>query len=92
MSLKKIFPVAMLLFFVHLIGYAQKNKTFSHPAIKDYGLKKYVSLNKTLPHSDTVPWKLVGKLPYNCHFQPLIEIENAEGKTIHINSSNPLVL
>jgi hypothetical protein len=92
MSLKKIFPVTMLLFFVHLIGYAQTSKTFSHPAIKDYGLKKYVSLNKTLPHSDTVPWKLVGKLPYNCHFQPWIEIENAEGKTIHLNSSNPLVL
>ena len=83
---------SFLIFFIHLTGYSQTSQNFSHPAIKDYGLKKYVSLNKTLPHSDTVPWKLVGKLPYNCHFQPLIEIENAEGKTIHLNSSNPLVL
>ena len=83
---------SFLIFFIHLTGYSQTNKNFSHPAIKDYGLKKYLALNKTLPHSDTVPWKLVGKLPYNCHFQPWIEVENAAGKTIQLNSSNPLVL
>ena len=92
MSFKITFPVSVLLVLLYLAGYAQTKKTFSHPAIKDYGLKQYVSLNKTLPYSDTVPWKLVGKLPYNCHFQPWIEVENAEGKTIHLNSSNPLVL
>ena len=83
---------SFLIYFIHLTGYSQTNKNFSHPAIKDYGLKKYIALNKTLPHSDTVPWKLVGKLPYNCHFQPWIEVENAAGKTIQLNSSNPLVL
>jgi len=92
MSFKILFPISFLLFFLHLTGYAQTNNNFTHPAIKNYGLKKYVSLNKTLPYSDSVPWTLVGKLPYNCHFQPWIEVENAEGKTIHLNSSNPLVL
>ena len=92
MSFKILFPISFLLFFLHLTGYAQTNNNFTHPAIKNYGLKKYVSLNKTLPYSDSVPWTLVGKLPYNCHFQPWIEVENAQGKTIHLNSSNPLVL
>jgi len=92
MPLKIKFTISFFLFFIQLIGYSQTSKNFSHPAIKDYGLKKYSALNKTLPHSDTVPWKLVGKLPYNCHFQPWIEVENAAGKTIQLNSSNPLVL
>ena len=92
MPLKIKFTISFFLFFIQVIGYSQKSKNFSHPAIKDYGLKKYSTLNKTLPHSDTVPWKLVGKLPYNCHFQPWIEVENAAGKTIQLNSSNPLVL
>ena len=63
MPLKIKFTISFFLFFIQLIGYSQTSKNFSHPAIKDYGLKKYSALNKTLPHSDTVPWKLVGKLP-----------------------------
>ena len=61
MSFKITFPVSVLLVFLYLAGYSQTKKNFIHPAIKDYGLKQYVSLNKTLPFSDTVPWKLVGK-------------------------------
>lgn len=60
--------------------------------IKDYGLKEYARLSKDLPHSENQPWKLVGTMPYNCHFQPWIEIEAPAGKVIRFNSSNPLVL
>ncbi len=59
--------------------------------IKDYGLRKYVHLSKDLPHSDTNAWRLVCTIPYNCHFQPWIQLESAEGKVIQFNSSNPLV-
>ena len=59
--------------------------------IKDYGLKKYVRLSKDLPHAENAPWKLVCELPYNCHFQPWIEVETPAGKEIRFNSSNPLV-
>ncbi len=60
--------------------------------IKDYGLKDYVRTSVDLPHAEPQPWKLVCGLPYNCHFQPWIEIEAAEGSKILYNSSNPLVL
>jgi alpha-L-rhamnosidase len=60
--------------------------------IKDYGLKEYVSLSKNLPHAEAKPWKLVCTMPYNCHFQPLIEVEAPTGQEIRYNSSNPLVL
>ena len=59
--------------------------------IKDYGLKQYVHLSKDLPHSETNAWRLVGTIPYNCHFQPWIQLESPEGKVIQFNSSNPLV-
>ena len=61
-------------------------------AIKDYGLKDYVRVSKDLPHAENQPWKLVCTLPYNCHFQPWIELEAEAGKEIRFNSSNPLVL
>ena len=60
--------------------------------IKDYGLKKYVRVSKDLPRSETNAWKLVCTMPYNCHFQPWIEVESPAGKEIRFNSSNPLVL
>ena len=60
--------------------------------IKDYGLKEYVRVSKDLPHSETNAWKLVCTMPYNCHFQPWIEVESPAGKEIRFNSSNPLVL
>jgi hypothetical protein len=59
--------------------------------IKDYGLKDFVRLSKDLPHSESKPWKLVGTLPYNCHFQPWIELEAPAGQEIRFDSSNPLV-
>ena len=61
-------------------------------AIKDYGLKDYVRISKDLPHSESQPWKLVCTMPYNCHFQPWIEVEAEAGQVIRFNSSNPLVL
>jgi len=61
-------------------------------AIKDYGLKEYVSVSRDLPRVESEPWKLVCELPYNCHFQPWIEVEGPAGKVIDFNSSNPLVL
>ncbi|MCX6873416.1 MAG: discoidin domain-containing protein [Verrucomicrobia bacterium] len=61
-------------------------------AIKDYGLKEYLRLSKKLPHSEPKPWKLVCTMPYNCHFQPSIEVEAPAGLEIRFNSSNPLVL
>jgi hypothetical protein len=59
-------------------------------AIKDYGLKEYVRTSKDLPHIEDATWKLVCTMPYNCHFQPWIEVETAAGKVIRFNSSNPL--
>lgn len=61
-------------------------------AIKDFGLKPYVRTSKDLPHVEDTPWKLVCTMPYNCHFQPWIEVESAHGGQILFNSSNPLVL
>ena len=37
--------------------------------IKDFGLKRYVSMNQTLPRTENKPWKLVCEMPYNCQFQ-----------------------
>ena len=60
--------------------------------IKDYGVKEYVRVSKDLPHSEQNPWKLVCTIPYNCHFQPSIELEAPAGQEISYNSTNPLVL
>lgn len=62
------------------------------PALKDYGLKPYVRLSKVLPRREDKPWKLVCTMPYNCQFQPWIEVEAEAGKEILYNSTNPLVL
>ena len=60
--------------------------------IKDYGLKTYVRVSKSLPHSENKTWKLVCTMPYNCQFQPWIQVEAPAGQEIKFNSSNPLVL
>lgn len=60
--------------------------------IKDFGLKNYVSMSHDLPHAENGPWKLVCQMPYNCHFQPWIQLEGSTGKVISLSSSNPLVL
>ena len=65
---------------------------FGEPGILDYGQKDYIRHSKDLPHSEDKPWKLVCSMPYNCHFQPWIEVETEAGKVISFNSSNPLVL
>ncbi len=62
------------------------------PPLKDYGPKNYVRTSKDLPHSESKPWRLVCTIPYNCHFQPSIELEAPAGLTIQYNSTNPLVL
>ncbi len=61
-------------------------------AIKDFGLRPYLRTSKDLPHGEDKPWKLICTIPYNCHFQPWIEVESASGGQILFNSSNPLVL
>ena len=60
-------------------------------SIRDYGLKNYVRVSKDLPHREVYPWKLVCKLPYNCQFQPWIELETKTTATVEFNSTNPLV-
>lgn len=61
-------------------------------AIKDFGQKGYLTVSKDLPHVEAGSWKLVCTMPYNCHFQPWIEVDAPAGKEIRFNSSNPLVL
>ncbi|OHB82343.1 MAG: hypothetical protein A2Z38_03235 [Planctomycetes bacterium RBG_19FT_COMBO_48_8] len=70
----------------------KQNRSEAHAMIKDYGLKHYVRVSRDLPHSEDKEWKLVCTMPYNCHFQPWIQVESPEGKVIRLNSSNPLVL
>jgi|GEM_PF-191695 len=60
--------------------------------IKDYGLKDYTYVSKDLPHAEDKPWKLVCQMPYNCQFQPWIRVKGNAGRSIALNSSNPLVL
>lgn len=60
--------------------------------IKDFGIKEYLHLSRDLPRCETGTWKLVCTMPYNCHFQPRIQVEAPAGKEISLNSSNPLVL
>jgi alpha-L-rhamnosidase len=91
MKEKRIFSTLVLILVVMGTIYSQA-KTYNHPPMKDYGLKDYLYLSKDLPHSENAPWKLVCQMPYNCHFQPWIELEGPEGKVIDLNSSNPLVL
>lgn len=62
------------------------------PGIKDFGIKEYVRVSRALPHVQDTPWKLVCTIPYNCHFQPIIEVEAPAGQTLLFNSTNPLVL
>jgi hypothetical protein len=69
-----------------------ESKLKKNSTIKDYGLKKYIYTSKDLPHSENKSWKLVCQMPYNCHFQPWIELEGNAGDSIKLNSSNPLVL
>ena len=59
--------------------------------IKDFGVKEYVHLSRSLPHREERPWRLVCTLPYNCHFQPSIQVVGPAGQEIALNSSNPLV-
>jgi len=91
MNTKASITLLVILFYISVEAYPQ-NKTFPHPPMKDYGLKDYNYQSKDLPHTENAPWKLVCQMPYNCHFQPWIQLEGPEGKVIDLNSSNPLVL
>ena len=84
--------VALALVPVQTNAAADPGDTVALPDIKDYGRKDYVRLSKDLPHSENAPWKLVCEMPYNCQFQPSIEVEGPGGQVIAFNSSNPLVL
>jgi hypothetical protein len=59
--------------------------------IRDFGLQEYVHLSKVLPHAEDKPWKLVGELPHNAHFQPWITVVGKIGDTVSLNSTNALV-
>jgi hypothetical protein len=82
----KRIPFAVLLAVATLFTFAGR------AAIKDYGQMNYVRVSKDLPHVEDKPWRLVCTMPYNCHFQPWIEVESEAGQVINFNSSNPLVL
>ncbi|MCX8495603.1 MAG: discoidin domain-containing protein [Akkermansiaceae bacterium] len=69
-----------------------ESTTTQSPGILDYGQNDYLRTSKDLPHVEDKPWKLVCTMPYNCHFQPSIELDSEAGKVINFNSSNPLVL
>jgi alpha-L-rhamnosidase len=101
MNTKTLLAVFSSLFFIVSATFSQdrsqddakkKGRTFNHPPMKDYGLKEYIYLSKDLPHTENKTWKLVCQMPYNCHFQPWIELKSTEDKVISLNSSNPLVL
>ncbi len=78
--------IALLILLFTSLVFADESK------LKDYGQKPYVRLSKDLPHMADAPWRLVCTMPYNCHFQPWIEVEAPAGKIINFNSTNPLVL
>ena len=61
-------------------------------AIKDFGLRNYVRVSKLLPHREAQTWKLICTMPYNCQFQPWIEVEAPADQELRFNSTNPLVL
>ncbi len=90
LRVQKLFFVTVL-FVNYFNAFSQNKSVDTHPAIKDYGLKNYISYSRSIPYTSKTAWQLVCQMPTNCHFQPWIEIENAEGKTILLNSSNPLV-
>jgi hypothetical protein len=90
LRVQKLFFVTVL-FVNYFNAFSQNKSVDTHPAIKDYGLKNYISYSRSIPYTSNTAWQLVCQMPTNCHFQPWIEIENAEGKTILLNSSNPLV-
>jgi hypothetical protein len=69
-----------------------ESTTTQSPGILDYGQNNYLRTSKDLPHVEDKPWNLVCTMPYNCHFQPSVELDSEAGKVIKFNSSNPLVL
>ena len=73
-------------------GAVDNRPVTANTAIRDYGLKEYVRVSKDLPHAEGTAWKLVCTMPYNCHFQPWIQVEAPAGQLLRFNSSNPLVL
>lgn len=93
--MKKLVSSLALLLAVMMAVLSIRSRTLAQTVpthLKDYGLKSYLHLSQKLPHSESAPWKLVCTMPYNCHFQPWIELESSAGKAIQFNSSNPLVL
>ena len=89
----------MLLSSVALSAYSQdqsqvdlekQNRSGTHTAVRDFGLKEYVYVSKDLPHSENDTWTLVCQLPHNAQFQLWLEVESPAGKVITLDSSNPL--
>ena len=78
--------------FIAILAFFAQQLFAADAPLKDYGRKEYVRVSKDLPHVENAPWRLVCTMPYNCHFQPSIEVEAEAGKMIAFNSTNPLVL
>jgi len=89
----KSIPAILLLTISTLAGpELARGETPQASKLKDYGQKEYLRLSRDLPARGDASWKLVCTLPYNCHFQPWIELEAEAGEVIQFNSTNPLVL
>ena len=91
MQSKKINAGFHLLFSAVFLFTLNALPLYAASALKDYGLRDYVYLSKSLPHSENSDWSLVCQLPYNAQFQPWLEVESTAGKIIKIDSTNPLV-
>lgn len=85
-----LLPIALLGLAMPLA--AQAPDPEQQPLLRDHGLAAYVRVGKDLPHVEDKAWQLVCTLPYNCQFQPWIEVEAAAGQQLRFNSTNPLVL
>jgi hypothetical protein len=90
----KLISLVVLLTITRL-GFAQEQtleeRLIKASTIKDFGVKEYIYTSKDLPRIENKTWTLVCQMPYNCHFQPIIELEGKAGDSVYINSSNPLV-
>ncbi len=83
--------VLILASLVH-VAWGDAGKPPSGLALADYGSKEYLRLSRSLPHVQDTPWRLVCTMPYNCQFQPSLEVEAEAGQVIQFNSTNALVL
>jgi hypothetical protein len=78
-----------LAFSLSICGFAV---SIADAAVKDYGVKDYISMTKVLPCTTTTATNIVCQLPYNAQFQPWLQVDAPAGKVISVNSTDPLVV